>query len=545
LTRAALYARYSSDRQNENSVADQVALCTKHAKAKGWEVVRIFSDAAISGSAMANRPGLNDALAAAERGEFEILLTEDEDRLARNLEHMAHVANRLADADVELWTIGSGKVETMHVAFKGAMAQDYIKNLSAKTKRGMNANAEKGLATGSRLYGYRSEPGGALAIVEAEVQVIRRIFADYVAGDTPRQIAAALNVEAVPSPRGGQWNASSINGSRQRGNGVLNTELYAGVKVWGRMDVRKDRQTGKRRPRMLPPDQWKRTPVPHLRIVDEETWAAAQARKGKYEGAPRTAKRYPGIFSGLLKCGVCGGTYTVYTTGKLICATYREKGACSNRRTPSRAAVEQRALESLRDKILSAEAVASYVRTYRAAAAARKRAQADRRAPLERRLGELRRALERAADAQLRGMLSAAGEEKMMEMERERIAIEAELAMDVTQVQAEPVELHPGAAEAYAKMVEELQATLSEFAAGETRNQRLLIDSVRGLIDKIVISPVTQDRHGPIDIVLHGTLARFMDGAEPSENARLGQVVAGGGCILTQPTVHAMARARL
>ncbi|MHB8283734.1 MAG: hypothetical protein ACYDD1_03570 [Caulobacteraceae bacterium] len=44
----------------------------------------------------------------------------------------------------------------MHVAFKGMQAQGFLKSLSQKTKRGMRSNAERDMATGSRLYGYRS-----------------------------------------------------------------------------------------------------------------------------------------------------------------------------------------------------------------------------------------------------------------------------------------------------------------------------------------------------------------------------------------------------
>ncbi|HCW49923.1 MAG TPA: recombinase family protein, partial [Brevundimonas sp.] len=199
MTRVALYARYSSDRQNERSISDQLNLLIQHAAAKGWAVVATYTDAAISGSAMANRPGLLSALAAAERGEFDLLLAEDEDRLARNLEHLAHVANRLADVGAGIATLSTDRVQDMHVAFKGLIAQDFIRNLSLKTKRGMASNAEKGLATGSRLYGYRSQPGGLVEIVPEQAEVIRRIFAMYVHDRmSSREIAERLNQDRIP-----------------------------------------------------------------------------------------------------------------------------------------------------------------------------------------------------------------------------------------------------------------------------------------------------------------------------------------------------------
>lgn len=65
-------------------------------------------------------------------------------------------------------------------------------------------------------------------IIEDEASVIRRIFEDYLGGKTARQIAADLNNEGVASPRGGSWNASTINGNKKRRNGILNNELYLG-----------------------------------------------------------------------------------------------------------------------------------------------------------------------------------------------------------------------------------------------------------------------------------------------------------------------------
>ncbi len=407
--RVALYARYSSERQNERSISDQHAVCRRHADARGWDVVAAFQDAAISGAAMANRPGLLAMLAAAEAAAFDLVLVEDEDRLARSQEHLAHVASRLEFAGVALATLETDQVDDMRVAFKGLIGAQYLKVLRQKTARGMRSNAEKGLATGSRLYGYRSAPGGELAIIPAEAEVIRRIFADFAAGLTGRDIAAGLNREGIAGPRGGRWNRSSITGSRQRANGVLNTELYAGVKVYNRMEVRKDPRTGKRLPRMRPVDQWLRTPVPHLAIVDAEAWATAQARKAREGGGhphQLAGRRQPGLFSGLVKCGVCGGGYVTANAGRLQCATRRERGpaGCGNARTVKRAHVEARVLEGLRTRLMRPAAVAAYVRAYHAAWTALEAARADRRAPIDRRLAEIARSSRRIVDAVAAGV---------------------------------------------------------------------------------------------------------------------------------------------
>ncbi len=537
--RAAIYARYSSERQNERSIDDQVAVLTDLAGRRGWTVVGAFTDAAISGAAMANRPGLVAALAAGEAGAFDVLLVEDEDRIARNLEHQAHVFNRLKRVGVAIATLGSERIGILEVGLKGMMAELYLTNLSDKTRRGMRSNAEKGLATGSRLYGYRTAPGGDMRIVPEEAAVIRRICALYADdGLSGREIADRLNRDHVPGPRGGTWNGSTINGSRQRGNGVLNTDLYAGEKVWNRMDVVKDPVTGRRRPMMKPPADWRRTPVPHLRIVDQALWERVRARKGaEAEHAPRELanRRKPGIFSGLLRCGVCGASYTSYSKRTLVCAAHREKGdsICANARRVSREAVETRVLAGLQTRLLTPEATAAYVRAYHAAWEAEARADRDRRAPLMRRLGELERSIERLVDAICDGSASPAMRQRLAAQEAEKAEVAAKLDSLAGEAPP-PVTLHPRAAEAYAAQVTALRALLSAISADPdlAAANRNLIDAVRGLVDRIEIHPRGASKRGEadFDLTLHGNLAVLLEPVPDQPNTlRGGLVVAGGG----------------
>ena len=79
----------------------------------------------------------------------------------------------------------------------------------------------------SYTYGYnivrRLLADGTVSAGEREVDpeqaaIVCRIFEEYAADMTPRTIAKRLNREGIPGPRGGHWNASTINGNRQRGN---------------------------------------------------------------------------------------------------------------------------------------------------------------------------------------------------------------------------------------------------------------------------------------------------------------------------------------
>jgi site-specific DNA recombinase len=81
--RAALYGRYSTDKQSNFSVEDQLRVCERLAEREGFAIVARFSDAAISGGTT-KRPEYQAMLAAARRGEFGVIIAEDASRLWRN-----------------------------------------------------------------------------------------------------------------------------------------------------------------------------------------------------------------------------------------------------------------------------------------------------------------------------------------------------------------------------------------------------------------------------------------------------------------------------
>ncbi len=124
-------------------------------------------------------------------------------------------------------------------------------------------------------------------------------------------------------------------------------ELYSGVIVWNRVRMVKDPTTGKRISRPNKAADYRRAQAPHLRIIDHETWDAAQAIKRGRSNVGATAARKPlRPLSGLLRCGYCGAGMTALGAqrpGKphrVQCAGFRESGTCSNGRKVSRSAIE-------------------------------------------------------------------------------------------------------------------------------------------------------------------------------------------------------------
>ena len=177
----------------------------------------------------------------------------------------------------------------LHIGLKGTMSALFLKDLAEKTRRGHIGRLKSGRVPGGKLYGYdvvKGDEKGLRTVNEAEAAIVRRIFAEYVAGRSPLDIVGDLNREGVPAPRGGAWGSSTINGSTRRQNGIIGSRLYIGNIVYNRQRFVKDPATGRRTPVVNPGSEWLVHTVPELAIVPREVFDAAQARRVDYEQRP-------------------------------------------------------------------------------------------------------------------------------------------------------------------------------------------------------------------------------------------------------------------
>ncbi len=99
--------------------------------------------------------------------------------------------------------------------------------------------------------------------------------------------------------------------------------------TYNRQRFVKDPETGKRISRLNPKHEWIKKEVPHLRVVDGDTWETVQAIKARYssyEGNKRQTKKR--LLTGLIKCGCCGGSMTIINRERYYCSAKRERGTC-------------------------------------------------------------------------------------------------------------------------------------------------------------------------------------------------------------------------
>jgi DNA invertase Pin-like site-specific DNA recombinase len=521
MIRAALYARYSSDQQNAASIADQLSLCRERAACEGWQVEGVYEDAAISGASVILRPGIQRLLADARVGKFDIVLTEALDRISRDQADVATLYKHLQFARVPLVTLAEGEINELHVGLKGTMNALFLKDLAKKTHRGLRGRVEKGFSAGAVGYGYRmvrrlTSEGelvrGEREIDSAQALIVERVFREFADGKSPLAIARDLNAEGVPGPKGLAWRDTSIRGDVRRGTGILNNELYVGVRVWNHKHYVKDPATGKDVTRLNPESEWVRKAVPDLRIISDELWSAAkrqqEALAARYAGHKEAAQarsvnalRRPAyLLSGLLECGECGGTYAIVVGDRYGCVGHHRSGNCTNSRTIRREELERRALAGIADRMVSADKIDAAVAAYAAHINRENRerriqADADARA-----LAKIDKAVAGIMAAIEDGLYQPSMKARVAELERDKAEITARLA---EAPQGIP-DIHPGIAEIYKRKVARLTETLKDPQARLDTSA-----DIRSLVGKIVLH--SGDKRGEVHATLHGSLMGILD----------------------------------
>ncbi len=159
--RGVIYARYSTNRQREESIAAQVRACKDYALSKGIEVVKVYADEAVSGkgSKTASRVQYQKMLRDLAKGGINIVLVHTYDRVARNVGEHVNLESRLQSWDVSLVAVsqdfGTSKEAKVMRVMMWALSEYYIDNLAGEVQKGHKETAYEGLHNGGYApFGY-------------------------------------------------------------------------------------------------------------------------------------------------------------------------------------------------------------------------------------------------------------------------------------------------------------------------------------------------------------------------------------------------------
>lgn len=498
--RAALYARFSTEKQSESSIDDQFRVCERLAARHGFEIVGRYSDAALSGGTT-QRPGYQSLLTAARSRDFDIIVAEDTSRLWRMLAEQAPRLAELLDLDIHVVTHDlDTRQDSADIlgAINGAMAQQYRKEISRRTRRGLEGLARNKKPTGGRAYGYVADSDGERQIQSEHAAIVREIFEYFAGGYSPRWIADELNRRKVPAP-GAAWNrksrradgiwlSSAIAGDPRKGVGILNNELYRGQIIWNRMRwTRSAADSSKRKPVMNPQNEWIVHTDEALRIVNDELWARAKARQSEthaksaniraaMHAAARTGRGPKFLLSGLLKCGECGANFVMGDKSNYVCASRMNGGshACSNKLRVARKLAESKLLSGIKAEMLQPEYLDAFKREMRAILAAQSKDSTQDRAKRAERLGSLGREIENMVSAISAGLLSPTLKSKLEAAENERAQL-LNTRQEVTV--AKVAEMLPRMADTYQELLKNLEnVPMREVARVRADLKRMLGD---------------------------------------------------------------------
>lgn len=214
--KAVIYARYSSDRQREESIEGQIRECREYAEKNGIQVVDTYIDRALSASKDTDKR-LNFLRMIRDSGKhlFDVVLVWKLDRFARNRYDSAHFKSILKKNGVRVVSatehITEGPEGIILEAMLEGMAEYYSAELSEKIHRGQKENALKCHNNGGRApFGYKLVDHH-LQIDTATAPVVLEIFKRYADGSTLQEIIDDLNGRGIKTSKGTMFKYSSFN----------------------------------------------------------------------------------------------------------------------------------------------------------------------------------------------------------------------------------------------------------------------------------------------------------------------------------------------
>lgn len=504
MKRAATYSRFSTELQNAKSIEDQNAVTARYCLQNGYEVVRQYSDAAQSGASIFGRDGLLEMLADAKNGLFDVIVVEELDRISRDMEDMAGIYKRMKYLGIELISIHEGAASTVTVGLRSIVSQLFREDNARKVRRGMEGLVKNGLSAGGQAYGFKADPAnkGKLIAVPEEIEIVQRIFTEFVEGKSPRHIATDLQAEGITPPRGSAWAPSAIYGWAERGTGILRNQLYVGKIVWNKNRMIKDPDTGKRVSRANPPDEWRYHDAPEYRVIDQELFDRVQEIIKPKDRSPqeiRSMKRPQRLLSGLLRCGYCGGGMSAKGTDKsgrtrIECSRHRDSRSCSNPQTYYLDRIEECVLDGLRKELSDPEVLVEFVHEYNEARKEFAAQMLKRRATLVSKIDDGEKRLERITKLLIDGI----GDSDDLGQQHKKIAQDVRLWKFELALEPEPINvvtLHPAAISGYKEALMKLRDIVND----DKRTIATFSSVIRELVKEIRIT--RGDAKG--DVVCH------------------------------------------
>ena len=305
--RVAAYCRVSSDSSDQmNSFAAQMNYYATLISGKAnWTLVDLYADAGISGTSAEKRPDFQRLLSDCRKGRIDKVLVKSISRFARNTMDCLKTIRELKAIGVgvcfEEQNIDTSQMtgELLTAAFS-AIAQKESESISQNIRWSYRHRMESGtFLPPSVPFGYQIK-NHEIVVNEEQADTIRRIFRNYLAGQSMDKIVSLLNQEDSSGEKR-KWNISAISY-------ILTNERYTGDSLWQKtyatdtLPTRQVRNHGEREQYFAE--------ATHAPIIDKEIFQAVQElKKERVEKYGARDPRQGSPFQGKISCGECGSRF--------------------------------------------------------------------------------------------------------------------------------------------------------------------------------------------------------------------------------------------
>lgn len=230
-TRVAAYCRVSTDTDEQaTSYEAQVEHYTEYIrKNPSWECAGIYADDGISGTSTKKREEFNRLIDDCMNGRVDMVITKSISRFARNTLDCLNYIRKLKDKNIAVYFEKEGintldaKGEVM-LTIMASLAQQESESLSQNVRLGLQYRYQQGKVqvNHNRFLGYDKDEEGNLIINKEEAEVVKRIFREYLEGQSFYGIGKGLEADGIKTAAGSErWLNSSIKL-------ILTNEKYMG-----------------------------------------------------------------------------------------------------------------------------------------------------------------------------------------------------------------------------------------------------------------------------------------------------------------------------
>ena len=315
--KVAAYCRVSTDNEDQaNSFESQQRYFRQYIERNpDWELYAIFADEGISGTNTKKRKEFNRMIECAKNGDFDLIITKEISRFARNTLDSIFYTRDLKKHGIGVIFLNDnintldGDAE-LRLAIMSSIAQEESRKTSERVKWGQKRQMEQGVVFGRSMLGYDVKDG-KMTINEEGAKIVRLIFHKFVEeGKGTHVIARELREEGIEPMRAKEWQNTVILR-------VIRNEKYCGDLVQKKTYTPDFLSHEKKYNRGQ--EEFVIIKDHHEPIISRELFDKANrildAKSLSQEGKAKHSNRYP--FSGKIKCGRCGASYVArYKTRK-------------------------------------------------------------------------------------------------------------------------------------------------------------------------------------------------------------------------------------